>query len=41
MFDVEAYDRYARSKYGPTQGLDSSFFQHYPSWSTWTLIKLA
>ncbi len=40
MFDVEAYDRYARSKHGPTVGVDLSFFQHYPSWSAWTLIKL-
>ena len=39
-FDVESYDRYARSKYGPTREVDMSFFQQYPNWSAWTLIKL-
>lgn len=40
LFDVEAFTRFVRSERGPTQGLDQSFFQHYPYWSVWTLIKI-
>jgi hypothetical protein len=40
FFDVEAYNRFVRSSRGPTQGLEKSFFQHYPYWSVWTLVKL-
>jgi ubiquinone/menaquinone biosynthesis C-methylase UbiE len=39
LFDVEGYDRFARSKRGPTDGDPRSFYEHYPYWSTWTLIK--
>jgi ubiquinone/menaquinone biosynthesis C-methylase UbiE len=39
LFDVEAYDRFVRSKRGPTDGDPRSFFETYPYWSTWTLIR--
>jgi SAM-dependent methyltransferase len=38
-FDIEAYNRFVRSDYGPTEGDPLSFYQHYPYWSAWTLIK--
>lgn len=40
FFDVEAYNRFVCSKRGPTEGDSRSFFEHYPYWSVWTLIKL-
>ena len=40
LFDIEAYNRFVKSDRGPTQGNPSSFFQHYPYWSAWTLIKI-
>lgn len=40
-FDVEAYNRFVRSKRGPTEGDPRSFFEMYPYWSAWTLIKAA
>lgn len=40
FFDVEAYNRFVRSSRGPTEGDPRSFFDHYPYWSVWTLIKL-
>jgi ubiquinone/menaquinone biosynthesis C-methylase UbiE len=49
QFDVESFERYARSARGPeasrpalSSGARSSirpFWQHYPGWSLWTLIK--
>lgn len=36
IFDIEAYDVYARSPYGPTKGVEDSFFNAY-RWSLWTL----
>jgi ubiquinone/menaquinone biosynthesis C-methylase UbiE len=39
MFDIEAYNRFARSARGPTDGDPRSFFQAYLFWSAWTLIK--
>lgn len=39
LFDIEAYNRFARSELGPTEGDPHSFFQNYPDWSAWTLIK--
>lgn len=38
IFDIESYDRYARSTLGPTQGDPSSFFTAY-KWSVWILRK--
>lgn len=38
VFDRESYDNYVKSPHGPEKdGLN--FFNHYPYWSTWTLIK--
>jgi len=39
-FDIEAYNRFVRSQQGPTKGDPRSFFEHYPYWSAWTLIKV-
>jgi ubiquinone/menaquinone biosynthesis C-methylase UbiE len=39
LFDIESYNRFVRSKLGPTEGDPRSFFESYPYWSTWTLIK--
>jgi SAM-dependent methyltransferase len=39
LFDVEAYNRFVRSEYGPAEGVSISFYHYYPSWSVWTLIK--
>jgi len=39
LFDIEAYNHFVRSERGPTEGLNQSFFCHYPYWSVWTLIK--
>ena len=39
LFDIEAYNRFARSQRGPTDGDRRSFFETYPYWSTWTLIR--
>lgn len=36
IFDIEAYDRYARSHFGPTKNVPDSFFEAY-RWSLWTL----
>jgi len=38
-FDIEAYNRFVRSDRGPTEGDPRSFYEHYPYWSAWTLIK--
>ena len=40
FFDVEAYNRFARSDRGPTRSDPRSFFDAYPFWSAWTLIRL-
>jgi len=37
--DFESYDRYARSRHGPFEGGAANYFQTYPAWSTWILIK--
>jgi len=39
LFDIKAYNRFARSHFGPTSGEPRSFFESYPNWSAWTLIK--
>lgn len=39
LFDVEGYNRFARSPNGPTAGDPRSFYETYPYWSAWTLIK--
>ena len=39
LFDIEAYNRFARSPRGPTAGDPRTFFQVYPYWSAWTLIR--
>jgi SAM-dependent methyltransferase len=39
LFDIEAYDRFVRHPNGPTEGEQGNFYQRYPAWSTWTLIK--
>ncbi len=39
LFDIEAYNRFARSHFGPTDGDPLSFFESYPNWSAWTLIR--
>ena len=39
LFDVEGYNRFARSSNGPTDGDPRSFYEVYPYWSAWTLIK--
>lgn len=39
LFDIEAYNRFARSARGPTDGDPRSFFESYPHWSAWTLIR--
>lgn len=38
-FDVEAYNNFARSPRGPTQGDPRSFYAAYPDWSVWALVK--
>ncbi len=38
-FDREAYDRFVRAKYKPTEGKDENFFNAYPYWSVWILQK--
>jgi ubiquinone/menaquinone biosynthesis C-methylase UbiE len=40
LFDIEAFNRFARSRRGPTAGDPRSFFEIYPYWSAWTLIKI-
>jgi len=39
MFDVEAYNKFVRSKYKPTADKDENFFNAYPYWSVWILQK--
>ncbi len=39
-FDIEAYNRFARSRCGPTRRDRRSFFETYPHWSAWTLIRV-
>lgn len=39
-FDIEAYNRFARSRRGPTRRDRRSFFETYPHWSAWTLIRV-
>jgi len=39
-FDIEAYNRFARSRSGPTRRDPRSFFETYPYWSAWTLIRV-
>jgi len=39
LFDIEAYNRFARSRLGPTDGDPRSFYESYPNWSAWTLIR--
>ena len=40
LFDIEAYNRFARSKRGPTHGDPKSFFETYVNWSAWTLVRV-
>jgi len=39
LFDIEAYNRFTRSRRGPTLGDPRSFFETYVNWSAWTLIR--
>lgn len=39
MFDVEAYNKFVRSRYKPTADKDTNFFNEYPYWSVWILQK--
>jgi ubiquinone/menaquinone biosynthesis C-methylase UbiE len=39
MFDVEAYNRFVRSEYKPTEEQKNNFFDEYPYWSVWILQK--
>lgn len=39
LFDTEAYNSYVNSCYKPTEGKQDNFYQSYPYWSVWTLIK--
>jgi ubiquinone/menaquinone biosynthesis C-methylase UbiE len=39
LFDIEAYNRFARSRRGPTAGDPRSFFEMYGNWSLWTLVR--
>jgi ubiquinone/menaquinone biosynthesis C-methylase UbiE len=39
LVDIESYNRFVRSRRGPTQGDPCSFYETYPYWSSWTLIK--
>jgi ubiquinone/menaquinone biosynthesis C-methylase UbiE len=39
LFDIEAYNGFVRSRRGPTDGVPQSFYETYPYWSVWTLIK--
>lgn len=39
LFDVEAYERFARSRNGPTKGREESFFEEYINWSAYVFIK--
>jgi ubiquinone/menaquinone biosynthesis C-methylase UbiE len=39
LFDIQAYNRFARSRRGPTRGDPRSFFETYVNWSAWTLIR--
>jgi ubiquinone/menaquinone biosynthesis C-methylase UbiE len=40
LFDIEAYNRFVRSRRGPTAGDSRSFFETYANWSAWTLIRV-
>jgi ubiquinone/menaquinone biosynthesis C-methylase UbiE len=40
LFDIEAYNRFARSRRGPTARDPRSFFETYLHWSAWTLIHV-
>jgi SAM-dependent methyltransferase len=40
LFDIEAYNRFARSSHGPTADDPRSFFETYVNWSAWTLIRI-
>jgi hypothetical protein len=39
LFDVQRYNDFVRSEYRPTEGENSNFYQAYPYWSVFTLIK--
>lgn len=38
LFDLEAYEVFARSPIGPG-ATGKTFFQNYPEWSVWTLVR--
>ena len=40
LVDIESYNRFVKSRRGPTQGDPRSFYETYPDWSIWTLIKI-
>jgi len=40
LVDIESYNRFVKSRRGPTQGDPRSFYETYPYWSIWTLIKI-
>lgn len=39
LFDVQRYNDFVRSEYRPTEEVDANFFEAYPYWSVFTLIK--
>lgn len=39
-FDRESYDRFVKSPYKPTEDKPENFFNAYPYWSTWILVKV-
>ena len=39
-FDVEAFTKFVNSPYKPETDSNKNFFNHYPYWTTFTLIKL-
>lgn len=39
LFDIESYNRFVNSPYGPTDGIQDNFYKSYPYWSVWTLTK--
>jgi ubiquinone/menaquinone biosynthesis C-methylase UbiE len=39
LFDVQRYNDFVRSEYRPTKEVETNFFEAYPYWSVFTLIK--
>ena len=39
VFDLEAYNHYARSRRGPNPKVERSFYQSYDRWNVWILLR--